>query len=208
MNKTYAKKINESVIYPYVLENLRKENPELSLPEDLSLIASDYDIFEVLLTDKPQIDELTQTVTESTPVFVNGHFIQTWSVNEKFDEEKKQIIILEQSKANKLAAIEAERMQLEAQGWNSGQGFSLGISPNDIALLTGVFSLAKEASAMGIAMPSIISLENKQIDFNNIQEMTTMLLQYGAARAEMSKQFAAKIRAVEQAITVEEVLSI
>ena len=95
-------------------------------------------------------------------------------------------------------------MQLESQGWNSGQGFSLGTSPSDIALLAGVFALAKEAAALGLPLPKLITLDDQTIAFTTIQEMTTLLLRYGAARAELSETFAARRKAVESAATLEE----
>lgn len=111
---------------------------------------------------------------------------------------------LEEKKLEKLAKIDVEWYQKINKGWDSGKGI-LGISANDVALLSANFAMAKEAAALGLPIPSIITVENNQIDFNNIQEMTMLMMQYGAARAEMSKQFAARRRAVEAATTIEEV---
>ena len=68
-----------------------------------------------------------------------------------------------------------------------------------------MFSLAKEAAAMGLAIPSIIAMNNSVVNFETISEMTILLLRYGAARSQLSEDFAAKRRAVESATTVEEV---
>lgn len=111
---------------------------------------------------------------------------------------------LMQAKEAKLAQIEAEWQQLEATGWDSGQGH-LGLSASDVALLSGAFALAKEAAALGLPIPPIITLEDNQINFASIQEMTVLLLQYGAARSLMSADFAARRRAVAAATTVEDV---
>lgn len=115
---------------------------------------------------------------------------------------------LEQKKQEKLKQIEAEWIALEQTGWDSGQGFNLGIASSDVALLVGVFSLAKEAAAMGLPIPSIIAMNNSVVNFSTIDEMTLLLLRYGAARSQMSEDFAAKRRAVEAATTIEEVESI
>jgi len=109
-----------------------------------------------------------------------------------------------QAKEDKLNSIAKQWADLESAGWDCGNGH-LGLAATDVALLSGAFSLAKEAAALGLPIPSLITIENNQIDFNNIQEMTMLMLQYGAARAEMSKQFAARRRAVEAATTIEEV---
>lgn len=111
---------------------------------------------------------------------------------------------LEQAKFIKLNQIQNEWLAVEASGWDSKQGFNLGITSSDVALLVGVFSLAKEAAAMGLAIPSIIAMNNSVVNFETISEMTILLLRYGAARSQMSEEFAAKRRAVESATTVEE----
>lgn len=108
-------------------------------------------------------------------------------------------------KEEKLKKIDDDWVLLEKTGWDSGQGFNLGITASDVALLVGVFSLAKEAAAMGLAIPSIIAMNNSVVNFETISEMTILLLRYGAARSQLSEDFAAKRRAVESATTVEEV---
>ena len=112
---------------------------------------------------------------------------------------------LEEAKFIKLNQINNEWIARENAGWDSGQGFSLGITPSDVALLVGVFSLAKEAAALGLPLPSLISTTNTTVSFNNIQEMTNLLLQYGQARSALADAFAAKRKAVADATTIEEV---
>ena len=112
---------------------------------------------------------------------------------------------LSQTKARKLESINTQWAALEKTGWDSGQGFFLGITPSDVALLVGVYVLAKEASALGLPIPAIIAKDNSSIQFATLPEMTTLLLRYGAARAEMSSTFALKRKAVEAATTLEEV---
>ncbi len=110
-----------------------------------------------------------------------------------------------QAKARKLQSINNEWIALEKTGWDSGQGYHLGITPSDVALIVGVFSLAREASAMGMPLPGLISMENNPIEFETIQDMTVLLMYYGKARSDMAKAFAARRKAVEDAITIEEV---
>lgn len=115
---------------------------------------------------------------------------------------------LEEAKFMKLNQINNEWAARENAGWDSGQGFSLGITPADVALIVGVFSLAKEASALGLPLPGLISTTNTTVNFNNIQEMTNLLLQYGQARSALADTFAAKRKAVTEATTVEEVSAV
>ena len=109
------------------------------------------------------------------------------------------------AKEAKLKQIEAEWAEVEKAGWDSGKGYHLGITPSDVALIVGVFSLAREASAMGLPLPGLISIENNTIEFETIQDMTVLLMYYGKARSDMANAFAARRKAVEAATTVEEV---
>lgn len=116
-----------------------------------------------------------------------------------------EIFPLETAKKEKLKQIESQWAEVEKTGWDSGQGFFLGITPSDVALLVGVYTLAKEASALGLPIPSIIANDNSSVQFATLAEMTTLMLRYGAARSEMSNTFAQKRKAVEAATTIEEV---
>ena len=107
-------------------------------------------------------------------------------------------------KLEKLAKIDAEWDQTIAQGWDSGKGI-LGISANDVALLSANFSMAKEATNLGYPIPPIITQNDQEIAFSDIQSMTIFMLQYGEYRSSISKTFAARRRAVQNATTVEEV---
>ena len=106
------------------------------------------------------------------------------------------------AKEAKLKQIEAEWVEVEKAGWDSGQGYHLGITPSDVALLVGVFSLAKEAAALGLPLPNLISMENTAIVFSSIEEMTTVLLEYGQARSILASTFADKRKAVENSTEV------
>jgi len=141
-------------------------------------------------------DPNKQVVYDELPQAVDG----VWKLNYSLVN-----ISLEQAKFNKLQNIEQEWRSLEILGWDSGQGYYLGITPSDVALLVGVFSLAKEAAALGLELPHLISMANTPISFSTIQEMTLLLLQYGQARSNMASSFAARRKAVADATTIEEV---
>ena len=138
----------------------------------------------------------------------------TYRVDYLAEPTAEQLVLVNQAiadyplivvKQEKLKQIDAEWVTLEKTGWDSGQGFNLGIASSDVALLVGVFSLAKEAAAIGLTIPSIIAINNSVVSFSTIGEMTLLLLRYGAARSQMSEDFAAKRRAVEAATTIEEI---
>mgnify|MGYP006285834319 CR=1 FL=1 len=114
---------------------------------------------------------------------------------------------LESAKIDKLDKIDKEWQQVLSNGWNSGQGV-LGISAEDVALLSANFSMAKEAANLGYPIPPIITMDNQEIAFSDIQTMTVFMLQYGEFRSSISKTFAARRRAVQNASTIEEVVVI
>ena len=134
--------------------------------------------------------------------------------DEATDEQKQeannrlQSWPLEEAKLNKLAQIDNEWKEAIKSGWNSGQGI-LGISGEDVALLNGLYSLSKEAASMGILpLPPIITLDDQEIVFEDIQSMTLFMLQYGQYRSNLSKNYAAKRRAVQNATSIDEVNAI
>ena len=107
----------------------------------------------------------------------------------------------------KLQQIDADFESITKQGWDSGQGFSLGITAQDVSLLVGLFVLAKEASAMGLNPPPVIDM-NGGIHTFTMQELTMLMLQYGQARSQISANDATRRKAVENATTIEEVNNI
>lgn len=116
---------------------------------------------------------------------------------------------LSQAKARKIQSINNEWITLEKTGWDTGlpQGH-LGITPSDVALISGAFSLAKEAANLGLPLPSLVTIENNELSFNSITEMLQLMLLYGQSRSQMSMEIASKRKAVENALTIEELEAI
>ena len=81
----------------------------------------------------------------------------------------------------------------------------MGISASDVALLSANFSMAKEASVLGYPIPPIITQNDQEIAFSDIQSLTMFMLQYGEYRSSISKTFAARRRAVQNATSIEDV---
>ena len=101
-------------------------------------------------------------------------------------------------------SIDADFDSITKLGWDSGQGFNLGITAQDVSLLVGLFVLAKEANAMGLNPPPLIDMHGG-IHALTMSELTALMLQYGQARALISAQDAMRRKAVESATTIEEV---
>jgi len=193
------------IVYPFELDFLRLENPTISLPQDLIPHLESFDVYPVMPTIAPEYDPLFNNIQEVIPrKNSEGFYVQEWFVSHKYFPEEEGLIRLQYSKKQKLSHIDNEWADLESVGWDSGQGYYLGITPSDVALLVGVFSLAKEAAALGLELPHLISMANTPISFSTIQEMTLLLLQYGQARSNMASSFAARRKAVADATTIEE----
>ena len=168
---------------------------------DASGIATE-DIFNINLikTDSNGVSRnITMPVLLDSEVgkFISNLSDQVWNYNPTAAPDA-----LSQAKAWSFQNIDNEWAALEKIGWDSGRGYHLGITPSDVALLVGVFSLAKEAAALGLPLPNLISMENTAIVFSSIEEMTTVLLEYGQARSILASTFADKRKAVENATEV------
>ena len=157
----------------------------------------------LMATDENNISKtIRMPIDKESPtgLILSNLIEQTWNYIPNANPD-----ILSQTKAKKLEFVNSQWAALEKTGWTSAQGFKLGITSSDVALLVGVYSLAKEAAALGLAIPPIIAMDNMKINFQDITEMTGLLLQYGAARSQMSEEFAAKRKAIQEATTIEQV---
>ena len=77
------------------------------------------------------------------------------------------------------------------EGFTSEDGITLGLTTEDVTLLTGNYVLAKEAASLELPLPPVIDMggTSHQLD---ITELTTLMLAYGSYRAQLSSQLAAK----------------
>jgi hypothetical protein len=170
------------------------------------VIDSDY-LFTLMATDENNVSKTIKmpiALSSDEGVFVNNLINQAWNYIPDAEPDA-----LSQAKARKLQSINNEWLNLERIGWDTGlpQGH-LGITPNDVALISGAFALAKEAANLGLPIPSLVTLENNELSFNTITEMLQLMLLYGQSRSQMSMQIASKRKAVENALTIEEVEAI
>jgi hypothetical protein len=111
---------------------------------------------------------------------------------------------LARAKLFKLQQIDAAWAQTVKAGWESPDGWKLGIDISDVTLLTGAFMLAKEAANMGIDAPVTITDMKGNAHSLNLAEITVLMLAYGQARAAISAADAARRRATNNATAIEE----
>jgi hypothetical protein len=96
-----------------------------------------------------------------------------------------------QAKNAQLRLIEASWQATISAGWTTPYGWKLGLTPQDITLLTGAFILAKEAQIMGLASSGVIVDTDGLAHELSVADLTGLMLQYGQARAALSATYAA-----------------
>lgn len=94
-----------------------------------------------------------------------------------------------------LVEIDAWFAKQSAAGYETLYGWRLGLSEQDVTLLTGAFVLAKEASALGLNVPAVIDQSGVPRSLT-IEELTAVMLGYGQHRAALSAEYAARKAAV------------
>jgi hypothetical protein len=84
----YAKILNGTVAeYPYGINKVRKDNPNVSFPTELSLaLLAEYDVYPVTAVAQPA-PSLTQDAVEQTPQLINGAWTQVWAMVDVSPEE-------------------------------------------------------------------------------------------------------------------------
>ena len=111
---------------------------------------------------------------------------------------------LDQAKLDKLTEIDQDWKVTLNNGWQTPEGWSLGIHTDDVALLNGAYALAKEAASLGSTDPVTILDTNGEPHSLTVAEMTPLMLAYGQARSELSGADAARRKLVKDATTIEE----
>jgi len=98
--------------YPYGASNLRRDNPNVSFPKQISdEIFADYGVMRVFFSTPPEVT-YAQQLQENTPVFQDERWTQTWSVVDLSEEQ------LAEATNQKAADIRAERNdKLSASDW-------------------------------------------------------------------------------------------
>lgn len=94
------------------------------------------------------------------------------------------------------AAVEEWFQEEVRQGFKTNDGWRLGLTPEDVTLLTGNFVLAKEADALGAPIPPVIDMDGVPHEMDGIEELTAIMLGYGQARAALSAEYAARKAAI------------
>jgi len=90
--------------YPYSILELRKDNPQVSYPENPNEeVLKSLGIFSVTPENPPAYEQATQRCDRVLPTFQNGRWVETWRISELSDTEKEQV------KAEKEQEVRATR---------------------------------------------------------------------------------------------------
>lgn len=82
-----------------------------------------------------------------------------------------------------------------AEGFETEDGWKLGLAESDVTLLTGQFVLAKEAAAQDLPLPPVIDTDGVAHQLS-LADLTELMLAYGGHRAALSTEYAARKAAV------------
>lgn len=124
-------------------------------------------------------------------------YIETNITQEDIDYKKPTLQNLKQIKLQKLESYWNYKI---AQGWASPEGWKLGLTINDVTLLTGAFLLLKEGVNLGlISSTTIIDMDNTA-HIVDLPTMTMLMLSYGQYRANLSNEYSSIKNQISEAI--------
>jgi len=84
-------KRTDGITTPYSIGQLRRENPQVSFPQNIpEATLAEYSVYPLTPTDQPAYDPATHRIEEGTPVLVKGAWTQAWNVTALTDEEVVQ----------------------------------------------------------------------------------------------------------------------
>ena len=82
----YLRIINDTIIYPYTIQQLKLDNSNVTFPENLTdAVLLEWDMIAVHQTPKP--NDYTKNISEGTPELVDGTYNQTWNQSNASETE-------------------------------------------------------------------------------------------------------------------------
>jgi hypothetical protein len=108
------------------------------------------------------------------------------------------------AKQDKMAKIDKEFSNKIDAGFLTSYGWKLGLSIDDLVLLSSLYLMATTCERAGLQIPSIIDTDGMP-HLLEMQWLTVIMLQYGEHRSQMSLDYANKKKSVNDATTIEEV---
>ena len=79
----YLKVSGSSITYPYSVQNLKNENPNISFPTIISdSLLESFNIYQVEMKNSGYDSDDTKDVTEVTPILSGSIYIQTYTISD------------------------------------------------------------------------------------------------------------------------------
>ena len=74
-------KLTDGITTPYSIGQLRRDNPQVSFPQDIpEATLAEYSVYPLTPTDQPAYDPATHRIEEGTPAQVSDVWTQVWNV--------------------------------------------------------------------------------------------------------------------------------
>lgn len=122
---------------------------------------------------------------DPTVLNIAGYF-ETNVTQEDIDYKKPT---LENLKQRKLQQLEDYWNFKISEGWTGPEGWKLGLTIDDVTLLTGAFLLLKEGVNLGLVSSTTIIDTDNVPHTVDLQTMTGLMLNYGQYRANLSNEY-------------------
>lgn len=108
----YIKVINNEIVqYPYTIQDLRNDNPEVLFPSTYPIeILNQFNCYHVIESAKPVVD-ITKNVIEGEPVFNGTYAEKTWVI---VDATPAEIEYREQKALQSLESMRSEAYRNES----------------------------------------------------------------------------------------------
>jgi hypothetical protein len=82
----YLRIINDTINYPYSIEQLKLDNPNVTFPQSLTdAILVEWNMFSIQQTAKP--NDYTKNITEGIPELVDDVYVQKWNQSDASEVE-------------------------------------------------------------------------------------------------------------------------
>lgn len=105
----YAKISNNEITkYPYTLQDLYAENPNVSFPSDLdNATLARFGVARVIVIGQPEYNPITQDISEATPVYSKERkrWEQTWVVTPATEAEIAQRVADQTAQRDAMRAV-------------------------------------------------------------------------------------------------------
>jgi hypothetical protein len=99
-------KRTDGITTPYSIGQLRRENPQVSFPQNIpEATLAEYSVYPLTPTDQPAYDPATHRIEEGTPALIDGAWTQVWNVIALTAEE------IAQQQADHAAQVKEQRAE-------------------------------------------------------------------------------------------------